>query len=80
MPPRHASTTASIKNCKSTSRSVAPIARRTPISRVRSVTDTNMMFMMPMPPTKRLTAATAPNRAVMICVVDATFSAISAVS
>ena len=37
----------------------APMARRMPISRVRSVTDTSMMFMMPMPPTIRLTAATA---------------------
>ena len=27
------------------------MARRMPISRVRSVTDTSMMFMMPMPPT-----------------------------
>ena len=30
---------------------VAPIARRTPISCVRSVTVASMMFMMPMPPT-----------------------------
>ena len=30
---------------------VAPSALRTPISRVRSVTDTSMMFMIPMPPT-----------------------------
>ena len=30
---------------------LAPIAMRMPISRVRSVTDTSMMFMMPMPPT-----------------------------
>ena len=29
----------------------APIAMRMPISRVRSVTETSMMFMMPMPPT-----------------------------
>ena len=29
----------------------APIALRMPISRVRSVTDTSMMFMIPMPPT-----------------------------
>ena len=36
---------------------VAPSALRTPISRVRSVTETSMMFMMPMPPTTRLTAA-----------------------
>ena len=40
-----------------------------PISRVRSVTETSMMFMMPMPPTSRLTAATAPSNAVRIFVV-----------
>ena len=33
------------------SRSVAPSARRTPISLVRSVTLTSMTFMMTMPPT-----------------------------
>ena len=33
----------------------APIALRTPISRVRSVTDTSMMFITPMPPTIRPT-------------------------
>ena len=31
---------------------MAPIALRMPISRVRSVTETNMMFMTPTPPTK----------------------------
>ena len=36
---------------------VAPSAMRTPISRVRSVTVTSMMFMIPMPPTSRLTPA-----------------------
>ena len=30
---------------------MAPSALRMPISRVRSVTDTSMMFIMPMPPT-----------------------------
>jgi hypothetical protein len=33
-----------------------------PISRVRSATDTNMMFMMPMPPTSNETPPTASNR------------------
>ena len=33
------------------SRRRAPTAMRRPISRVRSVTETSMMFMMPMPPT-----------------------------
>ena len=40
------------------SRSRAPIERRMPISRVRSATLTSMMFITPMPPTTRLTAAT----------------------
>ena len=34
------------------SRPLAPIAMRMPISRVRSVTETSMMFMIPMPPTR----------------------------
>ena len=41
------------------SRPRAPTAMRRPISRVRSVTDTSMMFMMPMPPTSRDTEAMA---------------------
>jgi hypothetical protein len=32
---------------------LAPMARRKPISRVRSPTATNIMFMTPIPPTKR---------------------------
>ncbi len=31
----------------------APTALRTPISRVRSLTDTSMMFITPIPPTIR---------------------------
>ncbi len=38
-------------------RGLAPTAMRRPISRVRSFTLTSMMFMMPMPPTTRLTSA-----------------------
>ena len=49
---------------------VAPSALRMPISRVRSVTDTSMMFMMPMPPTRRLTAAIAGEQGVKTCVVS----------
>ena len=41
------------------SRVRAPTAMRRPISRVRSVTETSMMFMMPMPPTSSDTEATA---------------------
>ena len=40
------------------SRRLAPIALRMPISRVRSVTDTSMMFMITIPPTSREIAAT----------------------
>ena len=48
---------------------MAPSALRMPISRVRSVTDTSMMFMMPMPPTMRLTAAMLASSAVNTWVV-----------
>ena len=44
----------------------APTAMRTPISRVRSRTDTSMMFMIPMPPTTSDTAATLPSSAVKV--------------
>ena len=40
----------SSRNCHRISRRLAPSALRMPISRVRSFTDTNMMFMMPTPP------------------------------
>jgi hypothetical protein len=57
---------ASIRNCVSASLPWAPIARRIPISRVRSVTDTSMMFMMPMPPTTSDTPAMAASSSVMV--------------
>ncbi len=41
---------ASSRNCSSTCRRRAPTALRSPISRVRSVTDTSMMFITPTPP------------------------------
>ena len=40
----------------------APIALRMPISRVRSVTVTSMMFMTPIPPTSSEIAATVASR------------------
>ena len=43
-----------------------PTALRTPISRVRSVTETSMMFMMPMPPTSRAMPTTPPTTAVTL--------------
>ena len=58
-PPSPASTVDSIRNCCRIARRVAPIALRMPISRVRSVTVTSMMFMMPIPPTSSEIPATA---------------------
>ncbi len=62
------SATASTRNCRSTSPARAPTARRIPISRVRSVTDSSMMFMMPMPPTISDTAAMLASSAVIVFV------------
>ena len=47
------------------SRGRAPSAMRRPISCVRSVTETSMMFMMPTPPTSNEIAAMAESIAVM---------------
>ena len=52
MPPTSASVIASMTNCDRMWLRRAPTALRSPISRVRSVTDTSMMFMMPIPPTR----------------------------
>jgi hypothetical protein len=41
-----------------------------PISCVRSVTETSMMFMMPIPPTRRLTAAIPASKKEKVCVVS----------
>ncbi len=46
------------------SRLRAPIALRRPISRVRSVTETSMMFMMPIPPTRSEIPAMPPKKMV----------------
>ena len=51
-----------------------------PISRVRSVTETSMMFMMPMPPTSRLTPATAESSPVITPVTLVSMEEISLVS
>jgi hypothetical protein len=50
---------------------------RSPISRVRSVTDTSMMFMMPMPPTISETPAMPASRVVMVPVACVRMSATS---
>ena len=48
----------------------APIALRIPISRVRSVTDTSMMFITPIPPTSSEIAATSPSNVVKTLLVE----------
>ena len=48
---------------------LAPSALRRPISFVRSVTDTSIIFMMPIPPTKSDIAAIEPKSRVMVWVV-----------
>src|SRR5437868_1675498 len=69
IPPTELSEIASIKNCVRMSRPRAPTAMRVPISRVRSVTLTSMMFMIPIPPTMRETLAIAPSNPVITFVV-----------
>ena len=49
--------TDSTMNCTRMLPFVAPSALRVPISRVRSVMDTSMIFITPMPPTSRLMPA-----------------------
>ena len=65
-PPRVPMVNASVRNWVRMLNRVAPSALRTPISRIRSVTETSMMFMTPMPPTTRLTLATPPSRTAKI--------------
>ena len=50
-PPTRLSITDSPRNWSWIASSVAPTATRTPISRVRSVTETSITFMIPIPPT-----------------------------
>ena len=59
-PPLAESTTVSTRNCMTMSFFLAPRALRIPISRVRSVMLASMMFMIPIPPTRREMAAIEP--------------------
>src|SRR3989441_6485540 len=58
-PPAAVRVIASRVNCSRMSRLRAPIAFRTPISRVRSVTATSIIFITPTPPTIKPTLDTA---------------------
>ncbi|MNT67531.1 hypothetical protein D3C72_2056830 [compost metagenome] len=62
--------TASIKNCIKTSRPRAPIDMRKPISLVRSVTETYMIFMIPIPPIKSEMPAIAVSSTVNMLLVE----------
>ena len=68
-PPMNDINIASIRNCTIMSLLFAPIALRKPISRVRSDTETSIMFIMPIPPTKSDMAAIDPNNNDMVLVV-----------
>ena len=61
-PPVMLISVASIRNWARMSRPLAPMLILRPISLVRSVTETYMMFMIPMPPTRRDIPATAASR------------------
>ena len=65
-------------NCPRMSLRLAPKDLRMPISLVRSVTETSMMFMMPMPPTRREMAAMATSTIIMVLIMVFMASIISA--
>ena len=69
-PPTMQTSTASVRNCRRMSPRRAPTAMRMPISRVRSVTDTSMMFITPMPPTISEITAMAEISSVSVWLVD----------
>ncbi len=56
IPPSSVSTRASARNWTRMWRRRAPSARRRPISRMRSSTETSMMFITPTPPIPRVSA------------------------
>ena len=69
-PPARPSTVASTRNCRRIAAGGAPSALRSPISRVRSVTETSMMFITPMPPTSSDSAAMPVSRMVSVRLTD----------
>ena len=77
MPPRAEVTPASTTKRARITRSLAPSALRMPISRVRSVTETIMMFMMPMPPTSSEMAAMVVSTVTTMLTMEVIISSIS---
>ena len=78
-PPMVDSSTDSTRNWRRMSRWRAPTAMRMPISRVRSVTETSMMFMIPTPPTNREMPAIDAKNAVIVPTMKSSISRISVV-
>ena len=62
MPPTTVMVSASARNWKRMSRRRPPSAFSTPISRVRWVTDTSMMFIRPTPPMPSVSVPMKPSR------------------
>ena len=77
-PPVTEMSTDSIKNCNEMTGPVAPTAIRNPISLVRSVTLTSMIFMIPIPATRSEKAAATTRMMVTVSMVDDMVSIISA--
>ena len=77
-PPVSEMRTDSMRNWREMTMPVAPTAMRRPISLVRSVTDTSMMFMMPMPATRSEKAAATTRMMVTVSIVEDMVSMISA--
>ena len=77
-PPVTDISTDSMRNCSEMTGPVAPTAMRRPISLVRSVTETSMMFMMPIPATRSEKAAATTRMTVTVSIVLDIVSIISA--
>ena len=70
IPPVILSKIDSVRNCNKISNPLPPIAMRRPISLVLSVTDTYIIFMIPIPPTRREIPAIAPSKIVRILLTE----------
>ena len=76
-PPMRLKMMLSVRNCSKMAEFFAPIDMRKPISLVRSVTVTYMMFIMPMQPTNKEIKAMATKTVVIMLVMDDIISSIS---
>ena len=79
-PPKMQSRTDSVRNCERMRLPRAPTAIRSPISRVRSVTLTSIMFIIPTPPTTSESIATISSRVVISPLVAVIVLSISDIS